>query len=154
MGMAEQDVPFRRSANPREFADFYAVAEMYGAGAVLHGDWENLQRCIPPGLNAQRCAEAVRDVWLSGGIPLRAASDGTYTRGGLDTFPFEHVDRFDDAGRENLAGAVRSFGMFLDATHFVGVVVQPGQDWQFRERLGWRVVKWGGPHQQIVWMER
>jgi hypothetical protein len=153
IGIHEFDIFGKRSADPRAHADYAAVVELYGAGMVLHGDWDNLQRCIVPGPQAQRCAEAVRDVWAAG-IPADAAAGGTYTRGGLNECPLEHVDRFDDAGHEvRPDGALRTFAM-LQGTKATCVIVSPGAHHQIRPRVGYRVLTVRGPHGQIVELER
>lgn len=153
MGIYEHDIPGRRSANPREHADFAAVVELYGAGMILHGDWEDLQRCIVPGPRAQMCADAVRDVWRAG-IPADAAASGVYTRGGLQESPLEHVDRYDDSGHEvRQDGALRTFVM-LQGAKATAVIVSPGAQHQIKPRIGYHVVSVRGPHGQIVELER
>jgi hypothetical protein len=151
MGVAEVAQEGRRSNVPREFADYFAVIELFAAGGNIHGDGENLQRCNVPGPQSQACCEAVRDVWRAG-IPTDAASDGQYTRGGLSDCPLEHRDRFVDGG-EDRGGSLRTFAMLL-GSRATAVVVQPGDQWDARARNGWRIVDRRGPQQQIIFLER
>lgn len=140
MGIFEQDIPGSRTANASDVADYYAVAELFGAGACLHGDGTTLQRCTLPGPNAQRCAEwakAAREA-----IPADAQL-GSYTRGGLDDCPIEHDD----------ALALRTFFM-LQGNRATGVVVRPQPGWEPRARNGWSLARVAGPNGHIITLTR
>jgi hypothetical protein len=140
IGIFEVDIPGSRTANASDVADYYAVAELFGAGACLHGDGTTLQRCQLPGPNAQRCAEwakAAREA-----IPADAQT-GHYTRGGLDDCPLEHSDSL----------ALRTFGM-LQGDRGTVVVVRPAPGWEPRARNGWRIEDVTGPNGHIVTVSR
>lgn len=129
-----------RTANASDVADYFAVAELFGAGACLHGDGSTLQRCQLPGPNAQRCAEwakAAREA-----IPAEAQL-GHYTRGGLDDCPLEHSDSL----------ALRTFAM-LGLTVATAVVVRPQPGWEPKARNGWRIESVGGPNGHVVRLVR
>lgn len=150
VGIFEQNVDYSRSTDPRKFADFHLGCHLMAGGSCLHGDKSNLQTCTIPGPVAQRCAEAVRDVWRLP-IPPEAASRGQYSRGGLDTAPLEHSDRYDSGGREiDPAGTLRDFWMILgDVAHGLLVDHNPAV-WTPRPRAGWRFDGVSGPHGQYV----
>jgi hypothetical protein len=140
MGIHEVDVAGSRTANASDVADYYAVAELFSAGACLHGDGSTLQRCNLPGPNAQKCAEwakAAREA-----IPADAQL-GAYTRGGLDDCPIEHSD----------SKALRTFGM-LQGNRGTVVVVRPAGDWRPVARNGWRIDSVGGPNGHILTVSR
>lgn len=141
MGIAEAPVAGRRTNDARACADYFAVAELLSAGANLHGDLSNLQSCALPGPNAQRCAEAVRDVWAAG-IPADAAAFGQYTRGGLSDCPVGHTEL-----------TLRTYAM-IQGNQATAVVVRPKSGWTPAGDHGWHIVKQGGPHGQILWLAR
>lgn len=140
IGIFEKDVPGSRTANPSSCADYFAVAELFSAGAILHGDGATLQRCNAPGPNAQACAEAVKAARES--IPADAQL-GAYTRGGLDDCPIEHSD----------SKAMRTFAM-IQGNKATVVVVEPKPDWSLVPRNGWRVDGRGGPFGHTIYVSR
>lgn len=153
IGIFEESQPGRRTNDPKAIADYFATVELYGAGGNLHGDMANLMTCTPPGPQAQACANAVRDVWTAGIAP-DVASTGQYTRGGFDSFPMVHHDRYNDAGQEiDPSGALRSFGM-IQGRQATCVIVQAGKDWTPKGVNGWTITHLGGPQRQIVWLTR
>lgn len=138
IGIASQDVSGRRASDPRKFADYFATAELYTAGACLHGDLADLQDCKIPQGRALECANAVKAVW-SAGIPVDAASTGQYTRVGLNGCPV----------KDN--GALRLYAMNQGSRSTVVVVTgdvnpQPADHW--------RVEGHAGPHGQILRMAK
>lgn len=140
IGIFEQDVDGSRTANASDVADYYAVAELFAAGACLHGDGTTLQRCNLPGPNAQKCAEwalAARQA-----VPADAQL-GEYSRGGLDTCPLEHSDSL----------ALRTFAM-LQGNRATAVVVRPQAGWKLVTRNGWRVDSVGGPNGHVIALSR
>jgi hypothetical protein len=155
VGIFETTIPWSRSNNVRDFADFHAMAELCSSGSVLHGDKSNLQTCTVPGPRAQDCAEAVAEVW-DAGLSKDAAAFGRYTRGGLGDCPLQHEDRYDEDGRDvNPRGTLRTFA-FIEGDRATAVLVQPGDQYPTVPRgdHGWRVVGMRGPHSQIVDCER
>ena len=142
IGVADQSVPGRRTGDPGMCFDYFAVAELYAAGACLHGDLSQLQSCVIPTGKALDCCQAVRDAWAVG-IPLDAASLGHYTRGGLTDCPIEHSD----------SKALRTFAMIQGSKATV-VVVTPTPDWHAVATGGWRIVKQAGSRKSVIWLER
>jgi hypothetical protein len=140
-----------QNATPRQYADYMAVAELFGSGACLHGDGDTLQRCRIPA--DQSVAQAVAAVWADP-PPADLAAIGEYTRGGLDTCPLVHRDRFDDDGNlRDDSGALRTFAM-LAGNRATAVVVSPGPGWQLEPRNGWRVARSHGYQGNVVELER
>ncbi len=127
-----------QNATPRQYADYLAVAELYGAGACLHGDGGSLQRLNVPA--DQSVAQAAAAVWADP-PPADLASNGTYTRGGLADCPLVHRDRYTDDGQllDN-SGALRTFSM-ISGNRATAVVVSPGPGWTLQPTAGWHVVR-------------
>lgn len=146
-GIFETTIPFSRSNDPRAFAQWHAVAELYGAGSFIHGDDDNLQFCKRPGPGAQACAEAISATW-SCGLPIDGLLNGRYTRGGNADCPMVHLDRYDDGSTElNPAGAERTFAVIMNDGHRATcVIVQPGPAWQPEATNGWSISRRYGPH--------
>lgn len=140
IGIFEQDIPGSRTANASDVADYFAVAELFGAGACLHGDGSTLQRCTLPGPRALECAEWAKTAREA--IPTDAQL-GSYTRGGLDDCPIEHSDD----------RALRTFFM-LRGNQGTGVVVRPQPGWEPKARNGWRITDVAGPNGHILSVSR
>jgi hypothetical protein len=140
MGIFEEDIAGKRTANASDVGDYFAAAELLSAGACLHGDGSTLQRCIVPGPKAQQCAEYARQARLA--IPADAQL-GEYTRGPLDACPIEHSDSL----------ALRTFAMIRGNIATV-VVVRPQPGWVATPRNGWRIEHVGGPNGHILQMVR
>lgn len=131
---------------PRAHADYHAIAELFSAGAILHGgdpvvgQGSSLQRCIAPeGGDALACCEAVRDVIASQAIPLNAAADGEYSATHMGNAVCEE------------AGAIRSYAM-LFGDH--GTLVRARETAAPTFKNGWRRVAATGPHAQIYLIAR
>jgi hypothetical protein len=140
IGIFEREIAGSRTATPSDVGDYYAVAELFAAGACLHGDGATLQRCNLPGPTAQACAEAAKAAREA--IPADAQL-GSYTRGGLDDCPLEHSDD----------RALRTFAT-ISGNRATAVVVRPVAGWEPRTRNGWRVDSVGGPNGHIVQLSR
>ncbi len=141
MGIFETDVSGSRSSNPRDHADYAAVAEIYSAGMVMHGDRSSMQFCMPPGPQGQKCAEAIAAVWRAG-IPADTVLQH-YTRGGFADCPVAHDDSL----------ALRTFAMTTEHTA-IAVAVRRAAGHSFAPMGDWRVVDVRGPHGQIAFLER
>jgi hypothetical protein len=136
-----------QNATPRQYADYMAVAELFGSGACLHGDGATLQRCRIP--DDRSMPNAVAALWADS-APPELAGAGDYTRGGLGSCPLVHRDRYDDDGREvDASGALRTFAM-LAGGRATAVVVDPGPAWQLETTGGWRAQRQYGPHGQLI----
>ena len=139
----------------REHADYFAIADLYGAGGTIHGGNRtstaehetNLQRCEYPATDsaADRAArdtlEAIAAVWRAG-IPLDANA-GHYTRGGLSDAPLTH----------DPAQALRIFCM-LQGAQATCVIVRGKPGWTPRPINGWKVSKRGGFEGNVVLLAR
>ena len=145
---ATEPIRIAEGTSPRQHADYFAVAELYGIGGNIHGGFStidpshqtDLQNCVFP-TNPDHVAfiDQVGVVWRAG-IPATAAATGRYTRGGLNDVPVHHEDRFTDAG-ENLRGALRTFCM-IEGDKATCVVVDPGRDHPGPVAInGWRIVR-------------
>jgi len=130
------------SLDARDFADFFAVADLVSAGATIHA--ESFKCCQQPTEDEDRIVRAIVTVWRTGRIPATAASLGRYTRGGLSDCPLVHDD----------AQALRTYAMIEDDEWATAVVVRPAASYIPVAAEGWAILSLSGPHSQIVHLTR
>lgn len=129
-----------RTTNDTDVADYFATAELFSAGACLHGDGSELQRCIVPDDRTTQLALAAKAGREA--VPVDAQL-GSYTRGYLDDCPLVHDD----------AKALRTFGM-IQGDRATMVVVRPTADWRLETRAGWKVSEQRGLDGHVILVTR
>ena len=153
--VASEPIRIGEGTTAREHADYFAVADLYGAGGTVHGGNRssdakhetNLQRCEYPETNsesdqaARRTLEAIAAVWRAGMPP--DANAGQFTRGELKDSPLAH-----DAGL-----ALRTFCM-IQGDQAACVIVQSRAGYAPVPINGWQVANRTGYEGNVVLLRR
>lgn len=152
-------------ATPAECADYFALAELFGAGAIIHGGLKSrghatdLQNCIwpQPGEPGAEHIAAIAEAWKSE-IPAEAAGTWRYTRGGGEAgggddgeCPIAHTD----IDRDPAGGALRTFALIApDGSRACAVLVGRGPQHTVTPRDGWRVERVTGHLGNVIHLVR